>query len=109
MRHAAVASAVATVFLLLSTGELLATKAKPPDRATMLRACERRALACEQKCDTRLTEEGLTDKEYRACNDKCEDKVKKCRRRVDELRPARTAPGGDDGPAGGGGPVLSPD
>jgi cytochrome oxidase Cu insertion factor (SCO1/SenC/PrrC family) len=108
MRSAFLLTAAA-LMLAFAAGESLAEKKQPPDRNTMLRACERKALKCEQECDRRLDKEDLTNKQYKSCNDKCEDRVKKCRRRVDELRPERTNSGGGGDSGTGGGLLLSPD
>lgn len=85
--------------------------AKRASREKMLRRCEQKALACEQACDAQfsnvLNDNSPGNAQYRACNDKCEANVRKCRRMVDEINPART--GGEGGSEGGGGLLLSPD
>jgi hypothetical protein len=78
----------------------------------MLQRCEAKALACEQACDQEysdvVNDNSPRSAQYRACNDKCEDRVRKCRKRVDEINPART--GGEGGGSEGDDPlVLSPD
>jgi hypothetical protein len=92
---------------MLAASESFA-ESKRPTRETMLRRCEQRALWCEQSCDEQQLAGDLTDKQYKKCNDKCEDKLKACRRRVDEVRPERTTGGGGDSGSDEG-PVLDPD
>lgn len=85
----------------------LAEQKKPPTKETMIRRCNQKALTCEQDCDRKQLAGDLSDAQYKTCNDKCESRVKKCIRRVEELRPERTTGGGD--PGGDGGLLLSPD
>ncbi|MEO8668626.1 MAG: hypothetical protein ABI399_08930 [Bauldia sp.] len=105
MRNTFVASLLAAVVVVATMGQSLADPIRPT-RETMLRRCEQKALACEKVCDNKQMAGKLTDKQYKSCNNTCEDKVRKCRRMVDEVRPERKNTGG--GPAGKGGPVLSP-
>ena len=104
--HAFVLSSMAIIVVMLAASESFA-EAIRPTRETMLRRCEQKALACEQKCDTKQLAGDLTDKQYKGCKDECERKVKSCRRRVDEVRPERTT-GGGSGDSGTGGGLLDP-
>ncbi len=100
--------AVAVFSLSVSDG----FAAKRASREKMLQRCEQRALECEQKCDKDYSDvvNDLSPRagQYKACNAKCEDRVRKCRKRVDEINPARTG-GEGGGSEGGGGLLLSPD
>ncbi len=107
--HAIVLSSMAIVVFMPAASDVFAEQKGPPTRETMLRRCEQRALWCEQDCDEKQLAGDLTDAQYKKCNDKCEDKVKACRRRVDEVRPERTTGGGSGDSGSGGGLLLSPD
>jgi len=104
-----IAPCIAAALLIPAVTESFAEQKGPPTRETMLRRCEQRALWCEQDCDEKQLAGDLTDKQYKKCNDKCEDKVKKCRRRVDEVRPERTTGGGSGDSGTGGGLLLAPE
>jgi len=104
MKSTIVLAVMAAAVFTLTASDSFA-EPKRASREQMLRKCEQRGLRCEQKCDE--NQPNMTDKEYKSCNDGCDDKVKYCRRRVDEINPART--GGSGGSDSGGGLLLSPD
>ena len=100
---------VAAFFLTLSVSDGFA--AKRASKAKMLARCEQKALACEQACDQEysdvVNDNSPRSAQYRACNDKCDQRLRTCRRNVDIAYPART--GGGGGSEGDDGLLLSPD
>src|SRR5262245_5108633 len=88
--------AMAAAVFTLSVSDGIA--AKRASKAKMLARCEQKALACEQACDQEysdvVNDNSPRSAQYRACNDKCEDRLRNCRRNVDIAYPARTGGGG---------------
>jgi hypothetical protein len=84
--------------------------AKRASKAKMLARCEQRALECEQGCDAAypdvVNDTSPRSGQYKACNAKCEDRVRKCRKRVEEINRTGGEGGGSED---GGGLLLAPD